>query len=88
MPNNEANPLPKWVPVIVVATLILLIGATWFNLGVQVSDLRTSMVALQADLRGDLKVLQTENIERGKEIVALTQRVKDLVDTINDRKKK
>ena len=66
------------------AVCTALVGVIWWNLNGQISTLQT-----------DVRVLQTQNSDSSKQVAALTQRIQDLVDTINrsdgmtiDRRKK
>lgn len=85
--NNSV--VPKWIAAITVGSLcvaVLLISAVWFNLNSQLATMKQDFQLAFADIRGDVRVLQTKNEELVKNVAALTQRITDLVDRLDPPK--
>lgn len=68
MPNDYQLPYGV-VYAVTITAIVLLIAASWFNTNLQL-----------ADLRGDVKVAQTQIDDLSNRVSALTQRIQDLVD--------
>jgi hypothetical protein len=77
----------RWIFAILVAAIgvmIILIGAVWFNLNSQITDLHSEMRIQFTETHGERKVMMEQNLESSKNVTALTQRIQDLVERLSD----
>jgi nitrogen fixation-related uncharacterized protein len=91
---TEPAPVPVWLTRLVIPGLIgiifTLIGTIWAMQSGQMGDLKLDIQRQTADLRSDIRNLQTKNddlvksmnVQNGR-LGDLTQRVTDLLDVIN-----
>lgn len=79
--------IPSWLPTVAIAAFTALLSAVWLNLNDQGKDLKLDMRGQMTEVRGDIRVLQAHNEDLTREITVLRQRVGDLVDGINARRK-
>jgi uncharacterized coiled-coil protein SlyX len=76
--------MQKWGPSVILAVFLTMAGVIWKSIDKTIDDLHIQVA-----------VLQTKNEEMSKQVAMLTQRIEDLVNTINrseglpiDRRKK